>query len=241
MAEVVTIPVESPERGDIHCLEVEPGEPGEPAGRGRLRPSKIVAVGVNYRAHAREMGKSAPAEPVLFLKPPSALIGPEEPIALPAGYERIDHEAELGVVVGARARDVSPRDALAIAAGVTCVNDVTVRDLQARDGQWARAKGFDTFCPIGPRVVGGLDVSDLRVQSRVGGEIRQDSTTAEMIASVPELIAFVSSIMTLFPGDIIATGTPAGVGPITAGDRVEIEIEGIGSLANPVVAGRAAK
>jgi 2-keto-4-pentenoate hydratase/2-oxohepta-3-ene-1,7-dioic acid hydratase in catechol pathway len=202
---------------------------------GGLRPSKIVAIGVNYRAHAEEMGKTPPAEPLMFLKAPSAMVGPGGAIALPRGYDRIDYEAELGVVIGERVRDVEPRRALDTVLGYTCINDVTVRDLQKRDVQYTRAKGFDTFCPIGPRVVGGLDPSDLRIASRVNGETRQDSRTSDLIFSVPDLISFISKVMTLEPGDVIATGTPSGVGPLSPGDRVEIEIEGIGVLENPVV------
>jgi 2-keto-4-pentenoate hydratase/2-oxohepta-3-ene-1,7-dioic acid hydratase in catechol pathway len=208
---------------------------GDPGASASLRPTKIVAIGVNYRLHAREMGKELPAEPLMFLKPTSSLIGPGQAIELPPGYARIDYEAELGVVIGARVRHVSPDRALDAVAGLTCINDVTVRDLQERDGQWTRAKGFDTFCPIGPRVVGGVDPSNLRIVSRVNGETRQDSRTSDLIFSVPEIIAFVSKVMTLEPGDIIATGTPSGVGPLTPGDRVEIEIEDVGVLANPVV------
>ena len=205
------------------------------AADGSLRPTKLVAIGVNYRAHAREMGKELPPEPLMFLKAPSAMIGPEQPIELPGGYERIDYEAELGVVIGERLRRAEPGDAASAILGFTCINDVSVRDLQKRDGQWTRAKGFDTFCPIGPRVVSGLDPADLRIQSRVNGEVRQDARTSDLIFSVPEILSFVSGVMTLEPGDVIATGTPSGVGPLSPGDRVEIEIEGIGVLANPVV------
>lgn len=212
------------------CLSGERKDRGE-----SLRPSKIVAVGVNYRAHAEEMGRSLPAEPLIFLKAPSALIGPNQPIALPAGFERIDFEAELAVVIGTRVRAVEPEEALAAVLGFTCLNDVSVRDLQKRDGQWARAKGFDSFCPVGPRVVVGLDPSDLRVSCRVNGELQQDSRTSDMIFSVPEIISFISKVMTLEPGDLISTGTPSGVGPLAPGDRVGVEIEGIGVLENPVV------
>jgi 2-keto-4-pentenoate hydratase/2-oxohepta-3-ene-1,7-dioic acid hydratase in catechol pathway len=201
-----------------------------------LAPSKIVCVGVNYRAHAAEMAKPLPSEPLLFLKPPSALIGPEAAIELPAGdYERIDHEAELGVVIGRRARRIRRAAALDYVLGYTSVNDVTVRDLQRRDGQWTRAKGFDTFCPVGPVVRADVDPSALAIAARVNGETRQASTTADLIFDVASLIAFVSHVMTLEPGDILSTGTPSGVGPLRPGDRVEIEIEGIGVLANPVV------
>lgn len=199
-------------------------------------PSKIVAIGQNYRLHALEMGKGIPAEPLLFFKPPSALLPDGGAIARPAGYARVDHEAELGVVIGTRARNVARRDALAHVLGYTCVNDVTVRELQTRDGQWARAKGFDTFCPVGPRVVSGLDPSNLAIRARVNGQLRQDSRTSDLIFDVPTLIEFISAHMTLEPGDLISTGTPAGVGNLAVGDVVEIEIEGIGVLRNPVVA-----
>ena len=198
-------------------------------------PSKIVGIGQNYRAHAAEMGKGIPSEPLMFLKPPSALCGDGAPIGRPAGYARVDHEAELGVIIGTRARRIRRADALAHVLGYVCVNDVTVRDLQAKDGQWTRAKGFDSFCPVGPRLVSGLDPADLRVLCRVDGVVRQDSRTSDLIFDVPTLIAFVSQHMTLEPGDLISTGTPAGVGNLVPGDVVEIEIEGIGVLRNPVV------
>lgn len=199
-------------------------------------PSKIIGIGQNYRAHAAEMGKGIPSEPLMFFKPPSALLAPGAAIVRPDGYARVDYEGELGVVIGRRARRVSVDDALAYAAGYVCVNDVTVRDLQAKDGQWARAKGFDTFCPVGPRVVAGLDPRDLRITTRVNGAVRQDSRTSDLIFDVATLIAFCSRYLTLEPGDLISTGTPAGVGNLAPGDLVEVEIEGIGVLANPVVA-----
>ena len=201
-----------------------------------LEPGKIVGIGQNYRAHAREMGKPIPDEPLLFLTPRTAVIGDGDPIPRPAGYARVDHEGELGVVIGRRARRVARADALEVVLGLTCVNDVTVRDLQQRDGQWTRAKGFDGFCPIGPRIVAGLDPSDLAITTRVNGVVRQSSTTADLIFDVPALIAFVSAHMTLEPGDVISTGTPAGVGNLAVGDVVEVEIAGIGVLRNPVVA-----
>jgi 2-keto-4-pentenoate hydratase/2-oxohepta-3-ene-1,7-dioic acid hydratase in catechol pathway len=203
-----------------------------------LRPTKIVGIGVNYRAHALEMGKGLPEEPLVFLKPPSALIGDGQPIVRPAGYERVDYEGELGVVIGKRAQRVSRERALEFVAGFTCVNDVTVRDLQKKDGQWARAKGFDSFCPAGPRVVPGLDPSALKITTRVNGAVRQDSTTADLIFDVPTIVAFVSAHMTLEEGDLITTGTPSGVGNLAVGDVVEVEIEGIGVLRNPVIAAR---
>jgi 2-keto-4-pentenoate hydratase/2-oxohepta-3-ene-1,7-dioic acid hydratase in catechol pathway len=201
-----------------------------------LVPSKIIGIGANYRAHAAEMGKGLPEEPLMFLKPRSAILPTGGAIQRPAGYERVDYEGELGVVIGTRAERV-PRDrALEYVMGFCCVNDVTVRELQNKDGQWARAKGFDTFCPIGPRIVAGLDPSNLRISTRVNGEVRQNSSTADLIFDVPALIAFVSYHMTLDVGDVLSTGTPSGVGNMAVGDRVEIEIEGIGVLSNTVIA-----
>jgi 2-keto-4-pentenoate hydratase/2-oxohepta-3-ene-1,7-dioic acid hydratase in catechol pathway len=199
-------------------------------------PSKIVGIGQNYRAHAAEMGKGIPEEPLMFLKPPSSVIGDGVPIERPAGYERVDFEGELGVVIGKRAKNVSREDALDYVAGYTCVNDVSCRDLQKKDGQWARAKGFDSFCPVGPRVVPGLDPSNLRITTRLNGVVKQDSSTSDMIFDVPTIIAFVSRHMTLEQGDVITTGTPAGVANLSPGDVVEVEISGIGILRNPVVA-----
>lgn len=199
-------------------------------------PSKIIGIGQNYRAHAAEMGKGLPSEPLMFLKPPSALLAPGAAIVRPAGYARVDFEGELGVVIGRRARQVTVDDALAHVAGYVGVNDVTVRDLQAKDGQWTRAKGFDTFCPVGPRIVAGLDPRDLRLITRVNGAVRQDARTSDLIFDVATLIAFCSRYLTLEPGDLISTGTPAGVGNLEPGDLVEVEVEGIGVLANPVIA-----
>ena len=193
-----------------------------------------MGVGLNYRAHALEMGKPLPAEPLLFLKPPSAVIGPGTPIVLPPGYARVDYEGELGVVIGRRARNVTVARALEYVDGLTCALDITVRDLQKRDVQFTRAKGFDTFCPLGPVIARGLDPSRLRLRTRLNGLVRQDSITEDLIFSVPELVAFVSGVMTLEPGDVISTGTPPGVGPLAPGDLVEVEIEGIGILRNPV-------
>lgn len=201
-----------------------------------LVPSKIIGIGVNYRAHAVEMAKGLPEEPLMFLKPRSALLPDGAPIERPAGYERVDFEGELGVVIGRRARRVSREHALDMVMGFVCINDVTVRDLQKKDGQWSRAKGFDTFCPIGPRIVAGLDPSALRLVTRVNGSVRQDSSTSDLIFDVPTLIAFCSAHMTLEVGDVISTGTPSGVGNLAPGDVVEIEIEGIGVLRNPVIA-----
>jgi 2-keto-4-pentenoate hydratase/2-oxohepta-3-ene-1,7-dioic acid hydratase in catechol pathway len=201
-----------------------------------LVPSKIIGIGQNYRAHAVEMGKGIPEEPLMFLKPRSALIADGAAIERPAGFERVDHEAELGVVIGKRAHRVAKDKALDFVLGYTCVNDVTVRDLQKKDGQWARAKGFDTFCPIGPRLVSGLDPRNLRIACRVNGKVRQDSSTTDLIFDVATLISFCSQYMTLEAGDVISTGTPAGVGNLVPGDVCEIEIEGIGVLTNPVIA-----
>ena len=199
-----------------------------------VQPTKIVCIGRNYAAHARELGNEVPAEPLIFLKPPSALLPPGAAIVVPHQSKRVEHEAEIGVVIGARARDVSEQDALSYVAGYTCVNDVTARDLQKTDGQWTRAKGFDTFCPIGPTVMAGLDYRDLEVICRVNGTVRQHGHARDMMFSIPRLVSYVSGIITLEPGDVIATGTPEGVGPLAPGDMVEVEIPGIGLLANPV-------
>ncbi|MFO7742752.1 MAG: fumarylacetoacetate hydrolase family protein [Anaerolineae bacterium] len=201
-------------------------------------PSKIICVGLNYLAHAAESNKEIPPEPLLFFKPPSAVIGPEANIVLPAQSQRVDYEAELAVVIGKRCRNVSAEEAWSYVLGVTCGNDVTARDLQRRDNQWTRAKGFDTFCPLGPWVVTGLSedaASDLEVTCRVNGEVRQAARTSEMIVSASELIAYASSIMTLEPADVIMTGTPDGIGPLAPGDVVEVEMEQIGLLRNYVV------
>jgi 2-keto-4-pentenoate hydratase/2-oxohepta-3-ene-1,7-dioic acid hydratase in catechol pathway len=197
-------------------------------------PSKIVGVGKNYADHAREMGSEPPAEPIFFLKPSTAVIGPGEAIGLPRLSQEVHHEAELAVVIGRLCRDVPPARAFEVVLGYTCANDVTARDLQRSDGQWARAKGFDGFAPIGPWVVTDLDPADLAVGCRVDGEQRQAGRTSQMIHPVAELIAAVSAVMTLLPGDLLLTGTPAGVGPLAAGQTVEVEIEGIGVLRNPV-------
>lgn len=202
-----------------------------------VQPSKLVCVGLNYRDHAAEQNKPLPAEPLIFLKPSTSVIGPGEPIRVPAWAGRIDHEAELGLVVGKRASKVRAKDAAAHILGLVCVNDVTARDLQRRDGQFTRAKGFDTFAPIGPCIAVGLDGRDLQVKGYVNGDLRQDSRTRELIFTIPELVEFISSVMTLVPGDIISTGTPAGIGPIRPGDSVTIHVEGVGALTNAVVAG----
>lgn len=207
-----------------------------------LVPGKIVCVGLNYRAHALEsasliLDAPPPEDPLLFLKPPSAVIGPGDDIRYPPGVTRLDPEAELAVVIGRRARAVAERDALDFVAGLTCFNDVSARNYQRSDGQWTRAKGFDTFAPLGPWVAVGLDPSGLRVECRVNGERRQVGDTADLLHPVPALVAYVSGIMTLEPGDVIATGTPAGVAPVEVGDRIEVEVEGIGVLENRVERG----
>ncbi|MCA1960128.1 MAG: fumarylacetoacetate hydrolase family protein [Desulfomonile sp.] len=199
-----------------------------------VSPTKVVAIGLNYRDHAEEVRLPIPEEPLLFIKPPSSVIGPEEPILMPPQSARVDYEAELAVVIGKQARRV-PRDRAAEhILGYTCLNDVTARDLQKRDGQWTRAKGFDTFCPIGPWVETEVDPSDLAIELYLNGERKQASRTSMLIFPVDRLVEFVSSVMTLEPGDIIATGTTSGIGPMKAGDSVEVRIEGIGSLNNPV-------
>jgi 2-keto-4-pentenoate hydratase/2-oxohepta-3-ene-1,7-dioic acid hydratase in catechol pathway len=190
-----------------------------------VEPSKVLCVGRNYVAHAKELGHEVPSEPLLFLKPPSALLGPEGSVRLPPESSRIEHEAELGVVIGRRARGVSREDALAHVLGYTAVCDVTARDLQKKDGQWTRAKGFDTFCPAGPVIACGLDPSALRVRCIVNGQTRQDGRTRDMLFDVPALIAYASRIMTLEPGDLLVTGTPEGVGPLAAGDVLEVCID----------------
>jgi 2-keto-4-pentenoate hydratase/2-oxohepta-3-ene-1,7-dioic acid hydratase in catechol pathway len=203
-------------------------------------PTKIVCVGLNYTAHAVECKAEVPQEPLLFFKPPSSVLGPGAPIILPRQSERVDYEAELAVVIGRRCRNVTPEEAWSCVLGVTCGNDVTARDLQRSDRLWTRAKGFDTFCPLGPWLVTGLnedDVADLEIACRVNGTVRQCGRTSEMIFSPSHLIAYVSSIMTLEPCDVILTGTPAGIGPLAAGDSVEVEVEGIGVLRNSVEAG----
>jgi 2-keto-4-pentenoate hydratase/2-oxohepta-3-ene-1,7-dioic acid hydratase in catechol pathway len=201
-----------------------------------LLPSKIVCVGTNYHAHAAEMGKPVPPEPLLFLKPPSALAAAGEPIARSPAYRRVDFEGELALVIGHRARRVSAARAMDHVLGLTCLNDVTVRDFQEKDNQWTRAKGMDGYCPVGPLIRTGLDPSDLRVSSRVNGQVKQDSRTSDLIFPVPHLLEFITRYITLEPGDIVSTGTPSGVGNLTPGDVVEVEIEGIGVLSNPVVA-----
>ncbi|GAP17594.1 fumarylacetoacetate hydrolase family protein [Levilinea saccharolytica] len=199
-----------------------------------VQPGKILAVGRNYVEHAREHGAEVPELPLIFLKPPSSLLDPGGTIELPPQSKQVEHEAELAVVIGRRGRWISAEDSAAYILGYTIANDVTARDLQRKDGQWTRAKGFDTFCPLGPWIETEVDIADVLITCRVNGEMRQMASSREMVFSVPQLIAFASSVMTLEPGDILLTGTPAGVGPLADGDRVEVEIEGIGILVNGV-------
>jgi len=201
-----------------------------------VQPSKIVCVGLNYKDHAAEQGKALPDEPLIFIKPSTAVIGPGFPIEVPLWAGRVDHEAEMGIVIGKRAFGVPMNRASEYILGLIAVNDVTARELQSRDGQYTRAKGFDTFAPIGPAIAVGLDGRDLRVRGYVNGDVRQDSRTRELIFTIPEMVQFVTSVMTLLPGDIISTGTPSGVGPIRPGDQVSVQVEGVGTLTNPVVA-----
>jgi 2-keto-4-pentenoate hydratase/2-oxohepta-3-ene-1,7-dioic acid hydratase in catechol pathway len=200
-------------------------------------PSKVVAVGKNYVEHAAEMGGEVPEEPIIFLKPSTAVIGPGDPIQYPAMATRVDHEAELAVVVGRFARRVPADQAASVVLGFTCGNDVTARDLQQKDGQWTRAKSFDGFCPLGPWIETELEADDVEVVCRVNGDVRQSARTSQLAFGPAVLIQFISRVMTLLPGDVILTGTPAGVGPVQPGDKIEVEVEGIGVLRNEVVAG----
>jgi 2-keto-4-pentenoate hydratase/2-oxohepta-3-ene-1,7-dioic acid hydratase in catechol pathway len=199
-----------------------------------VRPSKIIGIGRNYVEHALELGNEIPVVPILFLKPPTALIGSGDTILLPSVSTRVEFEAEIGVVIGKRVRNVDQAGAERAIGGFVCVNDVTCRDLQKTDGQWGRAKGFDTFCPVGPKVAAGLDWRALELICRVNGVQRQRARSTDMHFSIPELVSFLSGIMTLEPGDLIATGTPAGTAPLQHGDVVEVEIPGVGILSNPV-------
>ncbi len=202
-----------------------------------VEPSKIVCVGLNYKAHVEESQSAdkVPDEPVLFMKPPSALIGPGEKIILPEMAERVDYEAELGVIIGRECRNIAPVEAEDYIFGFTCVNDVSARDLQKKDVQWTRGKGFDTFCPVGPWIVDKLDFTRAKIEAYLNGEVKQSSDTSHMIFSVTTLISFISKVMTLMPGDLISTGTPAGISPMKAGDQIEIRIDKVGSLVNDVV------
>ena len=213
---------------------------GLPAGWWMLppvAPSKIVGIGRNYREHAAEFSNPVPAEPMFFLKPSTAVVGPGQPIRVPPGVGRVDHEAELAVVIRRRAWRVPRERAAEFVLGVTCANDVTARDMQRRGVQFSHCKGYDTFAPLGPCIAVGLDTSDVQVEGWVNGERRQAATSADMIFAIDELIAYISSVMTLLPGDVISTGTPAGVGVLVPGDTVTVKVEGVGELTNPVIAG----
>lgn len=199
-----------------------------------VAPSKIICIGRNYAAHAKELGNDAPPEPILFNKPPTAVIAPEGTIVMPPQSQRVDYEGELVIVMGRRARNVRRADWRQYVLGFTCGNDVTARDLQKKDGQFTRAKGFDTFCPVGPVIETDLDASALSIVTRVNGQIKQNGNTRNMIFPCDVLVEFITSVMTLLPGDIIFTGTPEGIGPLAPGDVVEVEIEGIGTLRNHV-------
>jgi len=234
---LLTAPEESD--GDVEGLRtrrIEPVGLDEAALLPPVRPSKIVCVGRNYREHAAELGHDVPQEPLLFLKAPSALLAPGGTVLRPKISERVDYEGELGVVIGKRCHQpAADEDVRTYILGYTCVNDVTARDLQNKDGQWSRAKGFDTFCPIGPVVVDGLDPwAGVGVETRVNGAVRQSGTTANFIFALDVVIRHIAQAMTLFPGDVIATGTPAGVGPVVAGDAMEVSVEGVGTLRNSV-------
>ena len=198
-------------------------------------PTKIVAIGLNYRDHAEELKLQLPEEPLLFMKPPSSVIGPGDAIVLPPQSARVDFEAELAIVIGKAAKQVSRKAAREYILGYTCLNDVTARDLQTKDGQWTRAKSFDTFCPVGPWIETDVDPSDLQIELYLNGERKQESRTSNLIFDPFRLVEFITSVMTLLPGDLIATGTTSGIGPMKAGDTVEVRIEGIGSLKNVVV------
>lgn len=199
-----------------------------------ILPTKVIGIGKNYADHAAEMGGTAPATPVMFLKPSTAVIGPGDAIRLPPDSQRVDYEGELAVVIGGVVREV-PRDrALAMVLGYTCANDVTARDQQSADGQWSRAKGHDSFCPIGPWIETDLDPRDLGVKAELDGVVKQDARTSALIHDVSTLISYVSHVMTLLPGDVILTGTPAGVGPMSAGSTVSVTVEGVGTLTNAV-------
>lgn len=225
--------VASPFEGGVVGGELLPWTEAEL--RAPVRPSKIVCIGRNYAAHAKELGNEVPKEPLMFFKPPSSIIGPGESIVLRAESGKVEHEGELGVVIGKRASRVTLANALSHVFGYTCVNDVTARDLQKSDGQWSRAKGFDTFCPVGPWIETDLDPQDVLVQCLVDGAVRQEGRTSQMMFDVPSLIAYASCAFTLEPGDLLATGTPEGVGPLVAGNRVTVAIEKLGALTVNVV------
>lgn len=227
----------------VTLISDEPFAAWEPEGLVLLRdaqllaptvPTKVVCVGLNYRPHIAEMGHDMPSEPVIFLKPSTSVIGPGDTVPLPRGVGRVDHEAELAVVIGRRTHRATPEIAEANVLGFTCGNDVTAREVQKRDGQWTRAKGFDGFCPLGPWIDTDVDPSELTIECLVNGEVRQHASTSDMLFGPYELVSFISQTMTLVPGDVVLTGTPGGIGELEAGDTVEVRIEGVGSLVNPV-------
>lgn len=224
--------------GELFAHDVQAGKKVGEIGEIKLLvpvvPTKIVCVGRNYAAHAHELGNEVPNEPLLFFKPPSALIAHQDAIILQPQMGHVDHEAELAVIIGRQAKNVGVHQALNYVAGYTCANDISDRDFQKKDGQWTRAKGFDTFCPLGPWINTDYDPSDVGIICNVNGNTRQVGRTNQLVFNVPTLISFISAIMTLMPGDVILTGTPAGVGPIRDGDVVDVTIEGIGDLSNPV-------
>lgn len=228
-----------PARGDLLTALQDTGEPDLPLASVRLLaplvPGKVVGIASNYRDHAKEMGRALPTTVKMFVMPSTAVVGPEDAIVLPPS-DRVDHEAELGVVIGRTASCVSEADAMSFVAGFTVVNDVTARDHQRLDKVFGRAKGYDTFCPLGPALAVGLDPSDLRIWCRVDGQLRQNGTTADLVFGLPHILSFVSHVMTLQPGDVVATGTPAGVGPLEPGQTCEVGVQGVGVLRNPVVA-----
>ncbi len=236
------------EEGRARLLTAAPWEGGSPTDEvarfdsstrlAPVAPSKVVCVGKNYAAHAREMGGEAPTTPLIFLKPPSAVLAPGRAIELPPESRRVDHEGELALVIGKTLRRVTTQEALDGIFGLTAANDVSARDLQRADVQYTRAKSFDTFCPLGPYVVRGVDPGARTIDVRVNGELRQHGSTADMIFPPAEVVRFIAGVMTLLPGDVVLTGTPEGVGPLRAGDVVSVSIEGVGTLENPVVAGR---
>ena len=200
----------------------------------KQKPTKIVCVGLNYHCHAKEIGMATPHHPIIFLKPITTLIGAGENIVYPKMSKRVDYEAELAVIIKNKIKNIKEKEAMENIEGFTCLNDVTARDLQKKDVQWTRAKSFDTFCPIGPKIVKNIEPNNVKIQSFLNGEIKQDSSTSNLIFKVEELVSFISKVMTLMPGDIIATGTPKGIGPMKKGDTIEVKIEGIGTLRNYV-------
>ncbi|MEZ5209662.1 fumarylacetoacetate hydrolase family protein [Gordonia sp. (in: high G+C Gram-positive bacteria)] len=243
---VAFVAIEGDEGAEV-AREIAEHPFGEPTFTGRTWPlgetrmlapilaSKVICIGKNYADHAAEMGSEPPADPVIFLKPNTSIIGPGAPIVRPPSSNRVDYEGELAVVIGRPCKDVSAAKAASVILGYTVANDVTARDQQQADGQWTRGKGYDSFCPLGPWIETALDPSDLAISTTLDGETRQSSRTSLMLHSVGEIVEWISRVMTLLPGDVILTGTPAGIGPMTAGQTVAVTVEGIGTLSNPVV------